>query len=330
VAFRIHLTLQDLARIRVAQAALPLLELELAIRALQDRSQPARLDSWRRRAGAAMSPQARMTLSLMPAIGTPPDFLSPTQGGTPEELLEQVRATPRKQIQADLVTAAKHSRIPAWARYLADDATLLNDLCTGLSQLHDNLLRPLWPQLTSHFMADRTMRARLLLTGGVERLLTHANPQWIRWNPPVLEIRTINGADGDLHPKGEGLTLVPSAFLTRTIVVSPVPIFITYPALHDQPLRWLTSLAPQKEPAPGAALASLLGRTRGTVLNAIAEHPGCSTKELAALTAITSASASEHATVLRQAGLISTLRHHNTALHSPTRLGLALLNWDSL
>lgn len=62
------------------------------------------------------------------------------------------------------------------------------------------------------------------------------------------------------------------------------------------------------------------------MLTSIAEHPGCTTTELAATTHIAVASASEHTTVLRDAGLISTIRHRNTALHSPTSLGLALLN----
>jgi DNA-binding MarR family transcriptional regulator len=69
-----------------------------------------------------------------------------------------------------------------------------------------------------------------------------------------------------------------------------------------------------------------VGTTRAAVLTTVAEHPGCSTKELAALTGIAPASASEHATVLRRAGLINTVRHRNSAMHSPTALGIALLN----
>lgn len=75
-----------------------------------------------------------------------------------------------------------------------------------------------------------------------------------------------------------------------------------------------------------SSLAPLLGRTRAVVLAAIAEHPGCSTKELAALTSLAPASASEHSTVLREAGLIRTVRYRNAVLHSPTNLGTALLS----
>ena len=66
----------------------------------------------------------------------------------------------------------------------------------------------------------------------------------------------------------------------------------------------------------------LLGRARARVLEAITERPGCTTTEQAAAARI--AVASEYAAVLRQAGLICTVRH--TAPCTSTPLGLALLN----
>jgi DNA-binding transcriptional ArsR family regulator len=58
----------------------------------------------------------------------------------------------------------------------------------------------------------------------------------------------------------------------------------------------------------------------------IAEHPGCLTKELARLAGVAPASASEHATVLRKAGLIETVRGRRGVQHSLTGLGINLLN----
>ncbi|WP_329538320.1 ArsR/SmtB family transcription factor [Streptomyces sp. NBC_01450] len=74
-----------------------------------------------------------------------------------------------------------------------------------------------------------------------------------------------------------------------------------------------------------ASLTALLGRTRAAVLHAIATHPGCNTAELAAVLGIGPSGASQHATVLRQAGLVTTLRHRNSAVHTPTSTGLSLL-----
>ncbi|MFE7633739.1 winged helix-turn-helix domain-containing protein [Kitasatospora sp. NPDC057518] len=52
---------------------------------------------------------------------------------------------------------------------------------------------------------------------------------------------------------------------------------------------------------------------------------GCTTGDVAAAVRISAASASEHATVLRAAGLVTTLRDRNTAIHTATAAGLTLL-----
>jgi DNA-binding transcriptional ArsR family regulator len=52
----------------------------------------------------------------------------------------------------------------------------------------------------------------------------------------------------------------------------------------------------------------------------------CTTGELARRADISAASASQHATVLRKAGLISTSRQGNTVRHTLSPLGAELLN----
>ncbi|MGW3664703.1 winged helix-turn-helix domain-containing protein [Streptomyces sp. NPDC005141] len=327
MVYRIHFTVQDLARTRVAEGPMPLHELELAARALQSRSQPARLDAWRHRARAQLSAQARMALALMPAVGYSPGFISPVQVGPVEELLEYVRSTPRERVRANLLEIApRHPALPAWTHRLADDASLLSELCTGLSHLYACLLAPYWAQFTERLAVDRTLRLQQFLTGGVEQLLTQANPQWMRWKPPVLEIRMVSGADRDLYLEGEGFLLIPSMFCTRAIVTDGRPVSVSYPVCLDQRPRELTALASAPGQARTSGASTLLGRTRTAVLTTIAEHQGCSTKELAARAGIAPASASEHATILREAGLIRSLRHRNSMLHSLTSLGLVLLN----
>ena len=86
---------------------------------------------------------------------------------------------------------------------------------------------------------------------------------------------------------------------------------------------------PPQRPAPGeqvtgeAALAALIGRTRATVLREIAA--GCSTTVLATRCGISLAAASQHATVLRNAGLIATRREGSAVRHTLTALGEELL-----
>ncbi|MGH3375093.1 MAG: winged helix-turn-helix domain-containing protein [Actinoallomurus sp.] len=322
MTYRIHFTTLDLARTRVTDAPMPGLELNFATRILQNRSQPARLDAWRRRARARLTGDARMALSLVPPFGYSPTFISPSQVGAPEEVLEGVRATPQSAVAAELAAISERQPIPSWARRLADDPELYAKVSDGVDDLYRILLKPHWAQITDLLRADRAVRTRQLLAGGIERVLAEANPRWMRWKPPVLEIRMPNGVERDLRLEGQGVILMPTVFHPRTLVDdegTPQPI-ISYPAGLEHPLRSLTVVAPT------GAVAALLGTTRSAVLTVIAEHPGSSTKELAALARIAPASASEHATVLRDAGLISTVRYRNTALHSVTNLGLALLN----
>jgi DNA-binding transcriptional ArsR family regulator len=92
---------------------------------------------------------------------------------------------------------------------------------------------------------------------------------------------------------------------------------LVYPV--DRHLGW-------DNPAQVRSLANLLGRTRSSVLTTIAESPHLTTKELASLLGISPAGASQHATVLREAGLISTRREGGAALHTLATAGFALLD----
>lgn len=335
MVYRIHFTVEDLARTRVAQAPHPLLELSAAVRTLRPHSPPLRLQAWRRHALgelAGLDSAARTVLNLVPARGWSPDFLVPTGGGSIQELLDRVRFTSRSQIRADLAHMAQWQPIPLWARNLPHDTELLQRVYDSLDQVCAVVLAPFWTQITNATAADRGVRMRQVLAGGMEGILASLDPRRIRWSPPVLEVAMISGRDDDLHLAGRGLLLVPSVFGAETPAIdagaAPQPV-MSFPVRSDHLAKTQPLPLPPTQSGPPtteAALAALLGHTRAAVLTAIAEHPGCSTKELATHTGITSPSASEHATVLRTAGLIATIRHRNTALHSPTPLGAALLN----
>jgi DNA-binding transcriptional ArsR family regulator len=74
----------------------------------------------------------------------------------------------------------------------------------------------------------------------------------------------------------------------------------------------------------GRALVALLGRTRAAVLEAIGD--GCTTTELADRVKVSVSSASQHAAVLCNAGLIVTRRVGKSVRHSLTPLGAALID----
>lgn len=67
-----------------------------------------------------------------------------------------------------------------------------------------------------------------------------------------------------------------------------------------------------------------MGHTRAAVLAAVGD--GCTTGELAGRAGVSVSSASEHAAVLRQAGLVSSARRRQQVRHALTPLGRALLD----
>lgn len=137
----------------------------------------------------------------------------------------------------------------------------------------------------------------------------------IRWRAPVLEADY--PVDRELRLDGRGLLLQPSFFCRGTPVVYRDPVLppvLVYPVTHPG--------APAVA-EPGPWLGRLVGHTRSTVLRSIGN--GCTTSELARRTGVSLASASQHASVLREAGLVRTLRHGSSVLHTLTPLGAALL-----
>ncbi len=179
-------------------------------------------------------------------------------------------------------------------------------------------------------------RGRLMVQSGVGALLDSLRPMAV-WTPPVLQIpgyRPLFHPEADFHLAGRALVLAPSVFC------GPIPqlfdsaqadtIVMVYPALNspvDAAALWASPTDTRQVDAPvPPALSALLGRTRAIVLCVIADHPACTTTQLAQRAGISPASASEHATTLRSAGLTTLTRERKAALHTLTHLGLTLLN----
>ncbi|MEU3572255.1 DUF5937 family protein [Kitasatospora sp. NPDC036755] len=340
---RIHFSVEDLARTRVSDRPAPCIELSTAARQLQERTHPVRLGAWRHRTLSALHPASRMVLDLMPPRGRITDFLSGVNAATPAELIESIRSTPRGRLRASLEDTARHQPLPSWAHRLPEDPLLLRQLCDSLEHLAGHALLPHWREVQAMTAADAAVRSRQLLGGGIEAVLARVNPRRIRWRAPVLEIAMVSGLDADVHLAGRGLLLQPSVFGVEAPVVDleavPQPV-LSYPVarLQEGAATPLFAALPPDGGRTGAAarasaasdaVGSVLGHTRAAVLDAVARHPGCSTQQLAALVGIAMASASEHATTLRNAGLIDTHRDRRTTAHVATPTGIAVLNAPS-
>jgi DNA-binding transcriptional ArsR family regulator len=324
LVLRIHFTGLDLARVRIAARPDALWESVLSFHRLRDKRAASVFRQWRSETRARLNGETRLLASLVPPRGYFPDFLTPPEGvlGV-EPAIEALRETPARRLHRDLTLLGTARPRPSWTDALAEgDERALDRLIGIMRGYHQAAIAPYWPHIRGRIEADRAARGRALLDGGADELLASL-PRMMRWRPPVLEADY--PVDRDLYLGGRGLLLLPSFFCRRTPVtyhdrdLTPV---LVYPVQHT------AESAPSAVPARSYAddvgsLGKLVGHTRSAVLQTIGH--GCTTSELARRVGVSAASASQHASVLREAGLVVTLRHGNAVLHTLTPLGAALL-----
>ncbi|MFF3755289.1 ArsR/SmtB family transcription factor [Streptomyces sp. NPDC002018] len=329
---RIHFTGKDLGGVRMAAGPDPLWETILSFHRIRDRRGPLVFGEWRKETRTRLKSETVLLSALVPRRGYFPDFLTPIQGRPGFAAgLEALRATPPERVRAELALLAVERagaerrasrRSPSRKPPVEPPAALgeagdgrLGALVDALRTYHRAAIEPYWPHIRARAEADRALRGRALLDGGADELLGTLPPM-LRWRSPVLEADY--PVERELRLDGRGLLLQPSFFCRGTPVVfqdPTLPPVLVYPVTHSD--------APAVTERAGPSLGRLVGHTRSAVLRAI-EH-GSTTSELARRTGVSLASASQHACVLREAGLIVTLRHGNAVLHTLTPLGAALL-----
>jgi DNA-binding transcriptional ArsR family regulator len=321
---RIHFTPRDLARVTVATKPAPLWEVLLSLHMLQHSEGRLVFEDWRRHVRAKVAPdQMRLLLELTPSKGYSPDFLTPAEAEPDfDSALELTLATPRQEIRSQLDLLSNYRPASPWTRELAQgDRASLHKLGRAIRTYHDAAIAPYWKSIGTHISADHAHRGETLSRHGVDRLLSSLHPR-VRWVAPVLQV--LDMRDRDLYLDGRGIELQPSAFCWQvpTKLADPElkPILV-YPIQHAPGIlrQSSTDAAPTSD-----ALGCLLGSTRAAALEAAVT--GCTTTELAKRCKISPAAASHQATVLREAGLITTRRAGASVRHEITQLGIWLLS----
>lgn len=322
---RVHFTAGDIARTRVADGPDPLWESVLSLHQLREKNREPALDDWRRQVLARGTASLRLLLPLVPARGYFPDFLTPPEGSEGFETgVDSVLSTPRGRLRAEIekMSLGQSVRPCSWTRSLADgSAPALHRLGEAMRDHRRLAFGGSWQRVCSGIEPDRAWRARLQWYGGTEAMLRTFAPR-IRWKPPVLECDY--PTERDMHLRGRGLLLIPSYFCRRTPVAladPALPPTLVYPARAPGRPGETAGGTPH---ATGVHLARLLGDTRAAVLGSVGGN--CTTTELARRAGVSVSSASEHAAVLRSAGLIASNRERNAVRHMLTPVGLALLD----
>lgn len=338
---RLELSVADLMRVRVGAGLGPLAEAAIAYSGLQARASGVAVSGVVRRARERATASDRALASylwLSPSVGFDLFTLgSPARGragraasvlDTPDEVWRsETDAWARLRIEA-----RRRGLLGPAAGQAADVEALLGDgdvdrwraLIGRLEDGFASWVGPHWPRIADRVDAESHRLAHRVATGGLEAL-AEALGERVRWDGRTLEVRDpgVTGTHStviELH--GGGLTVVPSFFALRPMVYRPAepsePVLLIVPCAS-------TELSPP-ERGPGAVPgAELLGRTRAAVLGRLALGPR-TTSRLSEDLGIALSGASQHAAVLRRAGLVATVREGGHVQHSLTALGQDLLD----
>jgi len=321
---RFEVGADDLLRSRFAIS--PLFELDNLLRKLSGLS-PNRLPAaWSARL-APVYQRLRATTDLDvvlalysrtrgPAFAAPPPR-SLTQ--TIEDDLATVRATAlpdaRREIAVCLSLRPVHDeRILAVLR----GGDVVERTARALEAAWRALLAADWPQLRALCERDVVHRAGQLSSSGWAAALDGLHPR-VRWRNGAIEVlRTAEHRSVPLG--GEGLLLVPSAFLWPHVAAhidQPWPAALIYPA------RGVAALWETPAPATPGALGDLVGRTRAGLLTVL-DRPA-STTQLARSLGLATGAVGDHLTILHHAGLLTKARSGRSVLYRRTPLADALV-----
>ncbi|MGY0057666.1 ArsR family transcriptional regulator [Streptomyces sp. LZ34] len=323
---RIHFTDADLARTRLASAPDPLCEIAASLHRLQSRRGRWAFAGWYRTAREQLREKGleralrTVLLPLYPRAAYYPDFLTPVDAVDGLDAgLESILATPAQRVMEEMAILDRTVGAPAWAGQLAGPEAR-KEFVGVLRAYYEAVVVPHKEQVQARIEAERAARCRGLLDGGVEGMLAGFGSM-LRWRPPVLEVAYPRQADDrDLHLNGRGLTLVPSYFNWGEPVAFAdpgLPPVVWYSLLHEPEARSVRDGAPER------SLTNLLGRARAVALHAASG--GATTGEIARAAGVSASAASRHATALRDAGLITTIRNGPTVLHTLTPTGASVL-----
>jgi DNA-binding transcriptional ArsR family regulator len=327
---RIFFTGADLANVRVGSHFGPLAETAFSLERLFERSPSVAFDPWRRSVAPEVNEATHALGRLFPRaldLGTVAERSPSLDAG-----LERFRARPSGWVASELeYSATSGFGPPDWAGGLVAQEPR-ERVARALRAYHETAIEPYWPVACQILEAETVRAARELGEHGVVRFLGSLGPH-IGWQGSVLEVQCASRFAHDCYLGGRGLDVVPSLFCPAGFPLCigddpDAPYILFYP-VHLGPGDVARLWAPGG--APPASLAALLGRTRATVLDILAAAP-CTTGELARRGGMSPSSASEHASVLRAAGLVASRRRGASVVHSATALGLQLLGggWRSV
>jgi DNA-binding transcriptional ArsR family regulator len=248
-----------------------------------------------------------------------PDFLTPTPEDSVSDIdeeLERVRATPAEQVANEVgrcLEGVTSTNALIERRLRSPEASVL--LADLLEALWKTVIAPAWPRLRDLLERDVLYRSRLLARGGLASLFADLEPLLVlRDHALFVDLTT----EGTCVPGGEGLRLIPSAFIWPYAVatIEHRPPTLVYPSRGVASLFWDAHGAE-------AAVGELIGLTRAEILELVGEP--AYTSALARRLGRSPGNVADHLKVLRACGLITRTRVGRNVMYARTPLADALL-----
>jgi DNA-binding HxlR family transcriptional regulator len=323
---RVDLNVGDLADTHFAIS--PLFETVAALRVLRDPGRHAFHLPWVRWARAKLEaePLALPRLwRLLVETRSQPEVLLPapaTRLPTLSEELERLLDVTRRQLQGSLTRVFGDDPPDAAQALLARPRPELRRLAEEITVAFDRLLAPHWSRMQALLEADIVHRARALAEVGAAGMFAelHSRLVWRTDHLVLLDPAPSGGPAQTVTLGPGGLVLSPSVFIWPELYIKSRTVTRT---TVRYPVRGIGLLWEEGATPTSASLTRLLGRRRADILQRLLAPHG--TGQLARQLGITDAAASQHLSVLRQAGLITTTELGRNRLHATSELGRQLI-----
>jgi DNA-binding transcriptional ArsR family regulator len=325
---RINLTVDDLARVRMAPS--PLWETVCSFGVLMGPNSHSVHAPWARRArralrGVDLSP----LLAVVGVGGRCPDYLSPPPDAARaafRDELERLGATPPEVVRAEVGSLMRDEaqlldRLPREKErmlgVMADPEGSLERLVDALDRYHELAIAPYWTRMREHLEGDVLRRAQALAIGGAETFFSNLDPG-VAYDRGVLSLD--RPRDVSIRAGGRGVTLVPCVFSWPDVLTLLAPRY--RPTLAYAP-RGVAALWTSRPASNGSAIDAAMSPTRASVLK------GClapqTTTQLAQELGLSPAAVSAHLSRLKVAGLIDSHRKGKRVFYRLSGAGEALL-----
>jgi DNA-binding transcriptional ArsR family regulator len=255
----------------------------------------------------------RPLFALLSADRCTPPFLRPIPSGplgTIEVELEQIRRTSDERVRSEIAGGLGSGQgIPSDLEQVLRLEGAAEQIAQLLAALWTALISPVWGLIRTGLEQDVLYRSHLIAEHGLGAMLAEV-------------VTSMTFGDGEESTANSaGLVLIPSAFIwprAARIGGSPGgPLSVRYPARGCGAL-WFTG---SSDPEHG--LASLIGRTRAEILEAL--HEPTHTTALARQLDRSPGNVADHLAVLRSSALVCKKRVGQRVIYSRTPLGESLV-----